>query len=84
MRGIDRIFTAHPVYGYRRMTTVINCLPELPSELELLDPEDREAWPVLIDSPVNIKRIRRMYGDMALEATYPKPNLSRSSMDSKK
>jgi putative transposase len=65
------------------MTIVLNCLPELPSELDLLDPEDREAWPVIIDSPLNDKRIKRLYVNMALEATYPKPNLSRSSMNIK-
>jgi hypothetical protein len=43
MRRIDRIFTAHPIYGYRRMNIVLNRLTELHSELELLDTEDREA-----------------------------------------
>jgi putative transposase len=83
MRATDRLYTAYPVYGYRRMTVVLNRLAELPSELELLDPEDREAWPVIINSPINPKRIRRLYREMALEAIYPKPNLSRSNMDLK-
>jgi putative transposase len=81
MRCIDRIYTAHPVYGYRRMTTVLNRLVITPTDMKLLDEEDQAIWPFSPDNPINPKRTWRLYKKMGLEAVYPKPNTSKRNIN---
>jgi hypothetical protein len=61
MLQIDKLFTARPELGVRRM------------HQELTTPE----------SPLNLKRIRRLMRLMGLEAVYPKPNLSKPNHEHK-
>ncbi|MFD2937440.1 IS3 family transposase [Spirosoma flavum] len=61
MLQIDKLFTARPELGVRRM------------HQELTAP----------DSPLNLKRIRRLMRLMGLEAVYPKPNLSKPNHEHK-
>lgn len=62
MNAIDRLHTAHPYFGYRRIGT------HLIDELSL----DNQAL-----MPVNDKKIRRLMREMGLETIYPKKNLSK-------
>jgi putative transposase len=77
MRVLDRIFTANPSYGYRRSTVVLNRLLEMPEVMKLVRDEDLAAWPFTPDNPINPKRTRRLYKEMGIEASYPKPDLSK-------
>jgi putative transposase len=77
MRVTDRIFTANPYYGYRRMTVVLNRLLDTPGDMKLIRDEDLVAWPFTPDNPINPKRTRRLYRVMGIEASYPKPDLSK-------
>ncbi|MDR1039484.1 MAG: IS3 family transposase, partial [Deltaproteobacteria bacterium] len=76
-RVMDRIFTAYPTLGYRRMTTIFNRLWEFPEHLALLSERDRDEWPYSPSNPINRKKVSRLMVLMGLEAVYPKRNLSR-------
>jgi putative transposase len=62
MNLIDRLHTAHPYYGYRRIKS------HLPDML------GADYQHIL---PINHKKIRRLMQVMGLETLYPKPNLSK-------
>jgi putative transposase len=62
MNLIDRLHTAHPYYGYRRIKSH---LPDILSA---------DYQHIL---PINHKKIRRLMQVMGLETLYPKPNLSK-------
>ncbi|MDR1080178.1 MAG: IS3 family transposase [Deltaproteobacteria bacterium] len=70
MRVMDRIFTANPFYGYRKMTALLNRLLDTPGDMELIREKDIAAWPFTPDNPINEKRTRRLYRVMGIEA-YP-------------
>jgi len=82
--------------GLPRATYYYRPLMEDPLNLELMNKIDEQytrtpfygvrkmtAWLRREGYPVNPKRIRRLMRKMALEAVYPKPNLSRAATEHK-
>jgi hypothetical protein len=54
---------------------------DIPTNLNFLDADDQIVRSILIDNPINYKKIKRLYGVMGLQAIYPIPKLSRTNIN---